>query len=136
MLFAGRAQHVSEKIRPQLQAGRWVLTDRFTDSTIAYQGGGHEIDMDFLFRLADQVHGDLWPDRTYVLDVPVEEGLRRKQGTQLDRIEIQDEEFFERTRAAYCRMADEHERIMLIDSNRTLDRVLEDIYSDVRTLLS
>lgn len=132
MLFAGRAQHLHEKIRPALMSGKWVLSDRFSDSTIAYQGGGHRVDIDFLFRLADQVHGDLWPDRTYLLDVPVDIGLGRKTGTLLDRIETQDINFFERTRSAYLKLADMHERIIVVDSSSEIETVLEFIYADIQ----
>ncbi|MCY4657967.1 MAG: dTMP kinase [Gammaproteobacteria bacterium] len=135
MLFAGRAQLFNERIRPELERGTWVLSDRFSDSTIAYQGGGHGVSTKFLFDVANQVHGDLWPDRTYLLDVPIEEGLKRKSGLQLDRIEIQDADFFQRTRDEYLRMARKFERITLIDSSRSLDVVLKDIYADLETSL-
>ena len=132
MLFAGRAQHLNEKIRPALESGSWVLSDRFSDSTIAYQGGGHQLDMDFLFELANQVHGDLWPDRTYFLDVPVDMGLNRKAGTLLDRIETQDVDFFERTRSTYRELAKSHDRILIVDSSRDIETVLDCIYTDIR----
>lgn len=135
MLFAGRAQHLNEKIRPALTAGNWVLSDRFSDSTIAYQGGGHQLNMDFLFELANQVHGDLWPDRTYLLDVSVDVGLSRKSGTLLDRIETQDADFFERTRSAYLELADTHDRFLVVDSSKDIDEVLDLIYKDIRQKL-
>lgn len=132
MLFAGRAQHLNEKIRPALESGSWVLSDRFSDSTIAYQGGGHQLNIDFLFELANQVHGDLWPDRTYLLDVPVDMGLSRKAGTLLDRIETQDVDFFERTRSAYRKLAKTHDRFLIVDSSEDIETVLDCIYADIR----
>ena len=132
MLFAGRAQHLNEKIRPALESGSWVLSDRFSDSTIAYQGGGHQLDMDFLFELANQVHGDLWPDRTYLLDVPVGMGLSRKAGTLLDRIETQDADFFERTCSTYRELAKSDDRFLIVDSSRDIETVLDCIYADIR----
>lgn len=132
MLFAGRAQHLNEKIRPALKVGNWVLSDRFSDSTIAYQGGGHQLNIEFLLELANQVHGDLWPDRTYLLDLSVDVGLRRKSGTLLDRIETQDADFFERTRSAYLELADTHDRFLVVDSSKDIDVVLDLIYKDIR----
>lgn len=132
MLFAGRAQHLNEKIRPALTAGNWVLSDRFSDSTIAYQGGGHQLNVEFLFELANQVHGDLWPDRTYLLDVSVDVGLSRKSGTLLDRIETQDTAFFERTRSTYLELAETHDRFLVVDSSKDIDVVLDLIYKDIR----
>ena len=131
ILFAGRAQHLNERIRPALESGKWVLCDRFSDSTIAYQGGGHQIDMGLLFEIANHIHSEFWPDRTYLLDVPVDVGMQRKQGTQFDRIELQDRAFFERTRAAYLDLAKAHNRIVLIDSSQKFDQVVKTIFEDI-----
>lgn len=104
LVFAARRQHVSQRIRPALEAGTWVISDRFTDASFAYQGGGRGIDWDQLARLETLVLGDFQPDLTLWLDCPVEVGLARaRQRGELDRIETEDLAFFERCRAAYQR---------------------------------
>ena len=80
LMFAARAQHVKQRIAPALAAGTWVLCDRFTDATRAYQGGGRGLDLSQIEALAAWVHGDCWPDLTLLLDVPAAQGLARASG--------------------------------------------------------
>ena len=88
LVFAARAQHLEQVVRPALNNGRWVLCDRFTDATFAYQGGGRGLDTDFISRLESMVQRGLQPDLTILLDLPVEIGLARaSQRAELDRFE-------------------------------------------------
>jgi len=125
LMFASRAQHLTELIRPALQRGDTVLCDRFTDATWAYQGGGRglpEADIAVLERL---VHGDLQPDLTVLLDLPVAQGLRRaSQRSESDRFESESGGFFERVRQAYLRRAAEApERFAVVDASGTEQQV-------------
>ena len=125
LMFAARAEHLARVIRPALQQGQWVLCDRFTDATYAYQGGGRGIDKTIIARLEELVQGDFRPDLTLLLDVPVEVGLARAgQRGGLDRFEQEKREFFERVRAAYLDMAREHpQRYRVIDAGQPLEQV-------------
>jgi dTMP kinase len=101
LMFAARAEHLGKVIRPALERGQCVLSDRFTDATYAYQGGGRGVDVSVIARLEELVQGDFRPDLTLLLDVPVEVGLARAgQRGSLDRFEQEQIEFFERVRAA------------------------------------
>lgn len=125
LMFAARAQHLQEKILPALQAGRWVICDRFTDATYAYQGGGRGIDMARIARLEEWVQGELRPDLTLILDLPVAEGLQRAgQRSSPDRFEQEKQEFFERVRAVYLqRAAEAPQRYRVIDASGSIDTV-------------
>jgi dTMP kinase len=129
LMFAARAEHLARVIRPALQRGQWVLCDRFTDATYAYQGGGRGIDIDIIARLEELVQGDFRPDMTLLLDVPVEVGLARAgQRGELDRFEQEKVEFFERVRAAYLSMANEHpHRYRVIDAGQPLEQVQQQL---------
>jgi dTMP kinase len=119
LMFAARAVHLDNAIRPALAAGRWVICDRFTDASYAYQGAGRGVSTQLLDELARAVHGDLWPARTLLLDLPVTTGLARarKRSGGPDRFEAEQPEFFERVRAAYLQRAASHpERIKVIDA--------------------
>jgi dTMP kinase len=125
LVFAARAEHLARVIRPALAQGKWVLCDRFTDATYAYQGGGRGIDTAIIASLEALVQGGFRPDLTLLLDVPVAVGLARagKRGA-LDRFEQEQVEFFERVRTAYLDMAREHAlRYRVIDAARPLDEV-------------
>ncbi len=131
LMFAARGMHVDNLIRPALQRGEWVLCDRFTDATRAYQGGGRGVDAQLIEQLATAVHGDLWPGRTLLLDLPVERGLARmaqRAGT-IDRIEAEKVEFFERVRARYLQIA-QHEprRLAVINADRDSEAVARDAW--------
>ncbi len=142
LMFAARALHLRHLIEPNLAAGRWVLCDRFTDATYAYQGAGRGLGDDPVRRLELLVQGARRPDLTLLLDVPVAIGLqrarRRNAGTGIerpdeDRFERQRAEFFERVRAAYlARAAAEPLRMAVIDAGRSTDEVTEQIISVLR----
>lgn len=120
LMFASRAQHVRETILPALQRGAWVLCDRFTDSSHAYQGGGRGLDPALIATLEREVVG-IRPGLTLLLDLGVDEGRQRARGRDLvpDRIERERDEFFERVRAAYlARAAAEPQRIRVLDASR------------------
>ena len=118
LMFAARAQHVKQRIEPALAAGTWVLCDRFTDATRAYQGGGRGLDLSQIDALAAWVHGDCWPDLTLLLDVPAAQGLARaEKRSAKDRIAEQEALAFERVRAHYLAQAEaEPERFRVIDA--------------------
>jgi dTMP kinase len=128
LMFAARAVHLSNHIGPNLQADRWVICDRFTDATYAYQGGGRGLPIDHIHHLECMVQGNLRPDLTILLDAPVEHALtrarQRNAGTVEDRFERELSQFFERVRSAYCaRAAAEPQRIAVIDATRNVDEV-------------
>lgn len=136
LMFASRAQLVRETIRPALERGVWVLTDRFTDASFAYQGGGRGIESGIIAELERWAVG-LKPDLTLLLDVPVEVGLQRartRSGT--DRIEAEPNAFFEQVRAVYlARAAAEPERIRTIDASASPARVAAEVLSRIDALL-
>lgn len=119
LMFASRAQLVREVVRPALAHGQWVLSDRFTDASFAYQGGGRGVDTGSIAELERWAVG-LKPDLTLLLDVDVEQGLARMRGRgEPDRIESEAVEFFQRVRSAYRRRAEaEPERVRLVDASR------------------
>ena len=116
LMFAARAQHVAKVIEPCLAEGRWVLCERFTDATHAYQGGGRGVDAALIDALATLVHPDLEPDLTLYLDVPVEQAFARIGARALDRFERERLAFFERVRARYLELAPENARICIVDA--------------------
>jgi dTMP kinase len=124
LMFAARSIHVTNLIRPALERGEWVICDRFTDATRAYQGYGRGTDMAWIEQLAAAVQGDLQPDCTLLLDLPVAVGLARargRSGAGADRFEAEMEEFFERVRAGYIALSrKEPERIRVIDATGDL----------------
>ena len=125
LVFAARAQHMAEKILPALARGCWVLSDRFTDATFAYQGGGRGLSVDKITQLEQLVQGDVRPDLTLLFDIPVSVGMERagKRGA-LDRIEQESVAFFERIRQCYLdRATAEPARVAVLDASRTLDAV-------------
>jgi len=125
LMFAARAEHLARVIRPAVEAGKWVLCDRFTDATYAYQGGGRGLDTDKIKALEQLVQGDFRPDLTLLLDVPVEIGLERAGNRSTpDRFEQEQVEFFERVRQAYLEMARTHDgRYRVIDASQPLEAV-------------
>lgn len=118
LMFAARREHLDKVILPALEAGTWVVSDRFTDASFAYQGGGRGVDWGRLEVLETWVQGGLQPDLTLLFDVPVEVGRGRMEGVrELDRFEREEDAFFARVRQAYLRRAAEHpQRIRVIDS--------------------
>lgn len=126
LMFAARADHVQRVILPALTRGAWVVCDRFTDATAAYQGGGKGVSLDLIRRLAQSVHPDLIPDQTLVFDCPYEISRRRlsASGRALDRFEAEERAFFERVRTAYRDMArSEPGRVRIVDASKTPDEV-------------
>ena len=137
LMFAARAEHLDKVIRPAIEAGQWVLCDRFTDATYAYQGGGRGLDAGRIAALEELVQGDFRPDLTLLLDVPVEVGLARAGNRSApDRFEQEQVDFFERVRQAYLDMATSHDgRYRVIDASRSLDRVQEQLAEVLREFL-
>jgi len=138
LVFAARSLNVNNVIIPALEAGHWVLCDRFTDSSRAYQGGGRGIPIEIIDRLADWVHGGIWPDLTILLDAPVEIGMQRasKRGTP-DRFEQERHEFFQRVRACYLELAArETQRFAVIDTTQPLAAVKSEVSALARQLIS
>jgi len=133
LMFAARAQHLEELIRPTLERGDWVLCDRFTDATWAYQGGGRGLPRESIAVLEKLVHGDLQPELTLLLDLPVEQGLQRAyQRSQADRFEQESVAFFERVRKAYLdRALAAPERFAVIDASKEG----EEVWSQIRLVL-
>ena len=129
LMFAARSLNVNNVILPALEAGTWVVSDRFTDSSRAYQGGGRGIPMETIDRLADWVHGETWPDLTILLDAPVEIGMQRadKRGAR-DRFEQEQHDFFQRVRECYLQLAlNEPDRFVVLDTTQSLEQVSHDI---------
>lgn len=129
LVFAARAQHLQAVIKPALARGAWVLCDRFTDATYAYQGGGRGLSLDTIAQLEQLVQGDLRPDLTLILDIDVALGLERASARgELDRFESETLAFFERVRAAYqTRSAAAPGRYAIVDAGQLLDQVQADI---------
>jgi dTMP kinase len=129
LMFAARAEHLAKVVWPALERGQWVLCDRFTDATYAYQGGGRGIDTGVIARLEELVQGNFRPDLTLLLDVPVEVGLARasKRGA-MDRFEQEKVGFFEKVRKCYLEMAKASPgRYQVIDASLPLDEVQKQI---------
>jgi dTMP kinase len=134
LMFAARAQHVRETIAPALARGAWVISDRFTDSSYAYQGGGRGLDAGFIAELERRVVG-VRPGLTLLLDLGVGEGRARAHGRTgtADRIEREHDAFFERVRATYrARAAAEPERIRVLDATRPVDVVAADAVAQLQ----
>jgi dTMP kinase len=138
LMFAARAQLVREVIRPALAAGRWVLSDRFTDASYAYQGGGRGQPATRIAALEAWAADGVRPDLTLLLDLPVVEGLRRANGRgEADRIEMENAQFFERVRDAYrARAAAEPGRFRVIDAGRPLAEVLAQVQGAIAEFLA
>jgi len=129
LMFAARAQHLKEVIIPALQLGKWVVCDRFTDATYAYQGGGRGIAMQRIAQLEDWVQGELRPDLTILFDLPVELGLERAgKRSDPDRFEQEDIAFFQRVRQCYLdRARSAPQRYAIIDAAPGLETVQSDL---------
>jgi dTMP kinase len=138
LMFAARSIHVENLIRPALERGEWVICDRFTDATRAYQGYGRGMDLGWIEQLAAAIHGDLQPDCTLLLDLPVEVGLSRargRSGMAADRFEAERSEFFERVRQGYLALAHhEPERVRVIDASLALPAVTAQVTTALESL--
>ncbi|HEY6721583.1 MAG TPA: dTMP kinase [Burkholderiales bacterium] len=128
LMFAARREHIAQVIAPALSAGRWVVSDRFTDATYAYQGAGGGMAKERIAAIERWVQDGLKPDLTVVFDAPVKVALARLAKDQPDRFEREHSGYFERVRAAYLeRAAAEPRRIRVVDSRRTLPEVRKEI---------
>jgi len=137
LMFAARSDHVARVIRPALDAGRWVVCDRFTDATFAYQGGGKGVSRDLIEALAVGAHPGLYPDFTLVFDCPWAVARERlaMTGRALDRFEREDQAFFERVRAAYLALSDkEPRRVRLIDAASAAAEVEKRVHKVLLTI--
>jgi len=134
---AARKQHLSELIIPSLESGATVITDRFSDSTMAYQGYGRGIDRDLIERLDSMVTGTLRPDLTLLLDLDVRDGLsRNREVGKVDRLELEDVEFHERVRNGFLEIARmEPRRVAVIDAQEGVDKVHRAVMEAVRSRL-
>jgi dTMP kinase len=138
LMFAARSLHIENTIRPALEQGSWVICDRYSDATRAYQGGGRGVEAALIESLAEAVHGKLWPERTLLLDLPVEQGLARARARRAasDRFEDEDRFFFERVRARYLEIAvAEPQRVRLIDATQSPQGVAESAFAALADLL-
>ena len=134
LMFAARIEHVEEVIKPALNAGKWVISDRFSDASFAYQGSGRGMDWDKLKQLEQWV--GLQPDMTLFFDVPIEVARQRlSNNVSLDRFEQEEGEFFERVRAGYHRRVAEHpQRFKVIDASQTLAAVKQQLAKIITSL--
>jgi len=139
LMFAARGIHLENLIRPALARGEWVVCDRFTDATRAYQGSGRGVDPEWIEALASAVHGGLQPDCTLLLDLEPALGLRRarqRSGLAADRFEAETETFFRRVRAGYLELARrEPRRIRVIDASLELSQVRAQVVAVLEGLL-
>ena len=138
LMFAARAQHLHEVILPTLARGEWVICDRFTDATYAYQGGGRGIDEQRIGLLEEWVQQGFQPDTTLLFDLPVAQGLDRagKRGA-LDRFEQEQQDFFEQVRTAYLERASQNpERFVIVDAGRELADVQQQLDAIIDTMLT
>lgn len=136
LMFAARREHVEQVIRPALQRGTWVISDRFSDASFAYQGGGRGVPLAKLEQLEQWVHGDLQPDLTLLFDIPIEVARQRlANNASLDRFEQERGEFFERVRQAYlARAAKTPQRFAVIRAEKTMVEVQQQLANIVATL--
>jgi dTMP kinase len=129
LMFAARAAHLEALVSPALARGEWVVCDRFTDSSFAYQGAGRGLPMETIALLDDQVLRGQRPDLTILLDLPLEESVRRRADrTHRDRFELEQDAFFARVRAGYLEIAErERDRVQLVDAGRPIEEVQAEI---------
>lgn len=138
LMFAARREHLAQVIEPALARGEWVISDRFTDASFAYQGGGRNLDLDKLRVLEQWVHPQLQPDLTLLFDVPLAVARARLDTTRvLDKFEQEKADFFEATRAGYLQRATAFpQRFRVIDSTRPIAAIRQEIQDLLRTLMA
>lgn len=139
LIFAARAEHITSVIKPSLSQGKWVISDRFTDASFAYQGGGRGMSEQKLSVLEQWVQNDLQPDLTFLFDVPLEVSQQRLQRTGVapDRFEQEKSDFFQRVRNAYLkRAAASPHRIKVIDSTKSIEAIQQELESILSPLLN
>jgi len=129
LMFAARLEHIEQVIKPALQLGTWVVSDRFSDASFAYQGGGRGVKVAKLEQLECWVHENFQPDLTLLFDIPVEVARQRlSKNTTLDRFEQEKDSFFEKVRQAYLERSKKHpDRFVLIDAAETSEKVKENL---------
>ena len=137
LFFAARSLHLENVILPALVAGKFVICDRFTDATIAYQGYGRGFDIEHINNIAQWVHADIQPDLTILLDAPAEIGMQRaKKRGAIDRMESEEISFYERVRDGYLQLAEQYnDRFVVIDANQSLDLVQKAIMTHLEDLI-
>ena len=137
LVFAARAQHLTQLVKPSLNAGRWVICDRFTDATYAYQGGGRGLDTKLIAQLELAVQQELQPDLTLLLDIDPELGMQRARSrAALDRFELEELPFFHRVRTSYLERAQlQPQRYAIIDASAALENVQQNIATALQPLL-
>ena len=135
LVFAARAQHLAKMIEPALSRGEWVLSDRFTDATYAYQGAARGLSTATILHLEQLVQGGRQPDKVLILDLPPEIGMTRARSRgELDRFEREDHDFYERVRAGYLARAEAMpERYSVIDAAQTLPQVESALTAEIET---
>lgn len=137
LFSASRAQLVKEVIRPYLQKGYYVISDRFHDSSTAYQGYGRGLPVDTIMKIHNLAIGDTIPDVTFFIDIPNEVALERKAKKthlDLDRIEVSDSLFFERVREGYLYLAEKEKRFRIIDGTQSIEKINELILNEIKSL--
>ncbi len=138
LMFASRREHLAQVIEPALSTGKWLISDRFTDASFAYQGGGRHLSVDKLNALENWVHPHLQPDLTFLFDVPISVAKARLDATRtLDKFEKEDAEFFTNTRNEYLRRAQEFpQRFRIIDSTQSIEQIRAQIREIIQKLFA
>ena len=136
IVFAARNQHVRQEILPRLQAGQWVVCDRFTDATVAYQGYARGLPLPYIQQLKQWVQADLEPDLTLYLDIDPDVALQRIAQRSKDRLEQEQAAFFDAVRKGYQALADQQSRIRVIDASQTLPHVQAEVRRVVQTFVN
>lgn len=138
LMFAARNEHLEQVIKPALAQGSWVLCDRFSDASFAYQGGGRELGAEAVEALEQWVHPRLQPARTWLFDLPLSLAKERlSKSRDPDRFEQEQNAFFERTRAAYLQRArEQNERFRIIDSSQSIEAIQDVLLTDLQHLHS
>ena len=130
LLFAAREKHINEVIKPNLEQGKWVISDRFTDASFAYQGFGRGLGFDQVNQLKQIIQNDFDPDLTFLLDAPIDVIKNRRKLNLNDRFESEDRQFFERVRQGYLQLASVFEdRVQIIDATQPIEQVQSEIQS-------
>ena len=130
LLFAAREKHINEVIKPNLEQGKWVISDRFTDASFAYQGFGRGLGFDQVNQLKQIIQNDFEPDLTFLLDAPIDVIKSRRKLNPNDRFESEDRQFFERVRQGYLQLASVFgDRVKIIDATQSIEQVQAEIQS-------
>ena len=130
LLFAAREKHINEVIKPNLEQGKWVISDRFTDASFAYQGFGRGLGFDQVNQLKQIIQNGFEPDLTFLLDAPIDVIKSRRKLNPNDRFESEDRQFFERVRQGYLQLASVFgDRVKIIDANQSIEQVQAEIQS-------